>query len=50
MGCQTKIAEAIRAKGADYLIAVKANWPGLHGEIEGFCAAPPDSLDHHDRR
>src|SRR3954452_24495634 len=27
MGCQTKIAEAIQAKGADYLIAVKDNWP-----------------------
>jgi predicted transposase YbfD/YdcC len=47
MGCQTKIAEAIRAKGADYLIAVKANWPNLHGEIERFFAAPPDGLDRH---
>ena len=47
MGCQTKIAEAIRAKGADYLIAVKANWPNLHGEIERYFEAPPDSLDRH---
>ena len=47
MGCQTKIADAIRAKGADYLIAVKANWPGLHGEIERYFAAPERSLDHH---
>ena len=47
MGCQTKIAEAIRAKGADYLIAVKANWPNLHGEIECYFEAPPDSLDRH---
>ena len=47
MGCQTKIAEAIRAKGADYLIAVKANWPNLHGEIERFFEAPPDGLDRH---
>ena len=47
MGCQTKIAHAIRAKGADYLIAVKANWPGLHGEIERYVAAPERSLDHH---
>jgi predicted transposase YbfD/YdcC len=45
MGCQTKIAEAIRARGADYLIAVKANWPNLHGEIERFFAAPPSPLD-----
>jgi len=47
MGCQTRIAHAIRAKGADYLIAVKANWPGLHGEIERYFAAPERSLDHH---
>jgi predicted transposase YbfD/YdcC len=47
MGCQTKIAEAIRAKGADYLIAVKANWPNLHGEIERFFEAPPDGLERH---
>lgn len=45
MGCQTKIAEAIRARGADYLIAVKTNWPNLHGEIERFFAAPPPSLE-----
>lgn len=45
MGCQTKIAEAIRARGADYLIAVKANWPNLHGEIERFFAAPSGPLD-----
>lgn len=45
MGCQTKIAEAIRARGADYLIAVKANWPNLHGEIERFFAAAAARLD-----
>ena len=47
MGCQTKIAEAIQAKGADYLIAVKGNWPTLHGEIERYFETPPDSLDRH---
>jgi predicted transposase YbfD/YdcC len=47
MGCQTKIAEAIQAKGADYLIAVKDNWPNLHGEIKRYFEAPPDSLDRH---
>jgi predicted transposase YbfD/YdcC len=47
MGCQTKIAEAIQAKGADYLIAVKDNWPNLHGEIKRSFEAPPDSLDRH---
>src|SRR4051812_16760293 len=45
MGCQTKIAEAIQA--ADYLIAVKDNWPTLHGEIERYFETPPDSLDRH---
>src|SRR3954466_5706338 len=40
--------KAIRAKGADYLIAVKANWPNLHGEIERFFAVPSDDdLDRH---
>src|SRR5436190_8800975 len=35
------------AKGADYLIAVKDNWPNLHGEIERFFAAPSNELDRH---
>src|SRR5215212_4116792 len=47
MGCQTKIAHAIQAKGADDLIAVKDNWPNLHGEIERFFAAPSNDLDRH---
>jgi predicted transposase YbfD/YdcC len=47
IGCQTRIAEAIRARGADYLIAVKANRPGLLAEIERFFAAPPTALDRH---
>jgi len=47
MGCQTKIAQAIQAKGADYLLAVKDNWPTLHGEIERFFEAPADGLDRH---
>ena len=41
IGCQTKIARAILAKGADYLLAVKANWPSLHAEIARYCAAAP---------
>ncbi len=43
IGCQTKIAEAIIGKGADYLLAVKANWPALHGEIERYFADVPDA-------
>jgi predicted transposase YbfD/YdcC len=46
IGCQTKIAEAIIGKGADYLLAVKANWPALHGEIARYFAdAPAAELD-----
>lgn len=33
MGCQTKIARKILDRGADYLLAVKDNWPNLHAEI-----------------
>ena len=38
------IAKAIRDAGADYLLAVKANQPGLRAEIEAcFTVAPPGS-------
>ena len=33
MGCQTEIAKAIRGKGADYLLALKDNWPALAEEV-----------------
>jgi predicted transposase YbfD/YdcC len=36
MGCQTKIAEQVRAGGADYLLAVKENQPTLYGDIDRF--------------
>lgn len=46
IGCQTKIAETIIHRGADYLLAVKANWPALHGEIARYFAdAPAAALD-----
>jgi predicted transposase YbfD/YdcC len=46
IGCQTKIAEAILGRGADYLLAIKANWPALHGEIVRYFAdAPAADLD-----
>jgi predicted transposase YbfD/YdcC len=48
IGCQTKIAEAIRARGADYLLALKDNWPALTAEVERFFAsAAPVALDAH---
>jgi predicted transposase YbfD/YdcC len=36
MGCQTKIADQVRAGGADYLLAVKENQPTLYGDIDRF--------------
>ena len=46
MGCNPATAEAIAAAGADYLLAVKANQPILHAELEAyFETAPPDELD-----
>lgn len=41
IGCQTRIAQAVQAKQADYLLAVKANWPALHAEIERYFADAP---------
>lgn len=49
MGCQTKIAEAIRAKGADYLLALKDNWPTLAEEVRLFFdTAPADAFSTHE--
>ena len=43
MGTQKEIAEQIRQKGADYLLALKDNQPHLRAEVEGIfeaeCAA-----------
>ena len=42
------IAAAIRAAGADYLLAVKANQPGLRAEVEAcFTAAPSGTVETH---
>ncbi len=43
IGCQTSIARAILAKQADYLLAVKTNWPGLHAEIVRYFEHAPVS-------
>jgi predicted transposase YbfD/YdcC len=46
MGCQTAIAEKVMSRGADYLLAVKANWPALHGEVARYFEdAPARELD-----
>ncbi len=44
MGCQTKIAQKIIDRGGDYLLAIKENWPGLHGEIEHYFATTDVAL------
>jgi predicted transposase YbfD/YdcC len=38
-GCQTDIAEQIRERGGDYLLAVKGNQPALRAAVEGAFAA-----------
>jgi predicted transposase YbfD/YdcC len=46
IACNAKVAQAVLDADADYLLAVKANQPGLMTEIERFFAdAPPHSLD-----
>ena len=36
MGCQTDIAEKIRKKGADYVLALKDNHPTLHEDVADY--------------
>lgn len=49
MGCQTKIASAIRKKGADYLLALKGNWPLLFKEVDLFFQRNnSSSIDRHE--
>lgn len=37
IGCQKKIAAAIRERGADYLLALKQNQPALYHDVADFC-------------
>jgi predicted transposase YbfD/YdcC len=49
MGTQTRIAHAILAKDADYLLALKDNWPVLAGDVRLFFEDPGDAkLDRHE--
>lgn len=43
MGCQTKIAQTILDRGADYLLALKDNQRSLADEVEMFFQAPERS-------
>lgn len=49
IGCQRDIADAIRAKGADYLLALKDNWPTLAEEVRLFFEREPKTaFDAHE--
>ena len=45
MGCQKEVAQTIVEGGGDYILAVKANQPTLHAELQGaFAQAPAPKL------
>lgn len=44
MGTQSDIAEAIVARGGDYLLCLKANWPATHADVVAFFADPPRDM------
>ena len=46
MGCQREIAQKIRDKGGDYLLAVKGNQPGLHDQVCWTMSEVQDSPAH----
>jgi predicted transposase YbfD/YdcC len=45
MGCQTKVAQAIIGKGADYLLALKDNQRSLAREVEMYFADQPQNTE-----
>ena len=44
MGTQTKIAQAIRDGGGDYILSLKENWPATFAEIGMLFNQPPSGL------
>jgi predicted transposase YbfD/YdcC len=44
MGTQSAIAETIVSRGADYLLALKANRPATHADVTAFFANPPTDM------
>lgn len=48
MGCQREIAEKIRAKGADYLLALKDNWPTLAEDVRLYFERERAACDAHE--
>lgn len=49
IGCQRDIAQAIRKKGADYLLALKDNWPTLAEEVRLFFEREPGEREPRER-
>jgi predicted transposase YbfD/YdcC len=48
IGAQAEIAATIRARGGDYLLALKGNRPATFADVEAFFAdPPPGALDTH---
>lgn len=41
IACNPAVAAAVTGRGGDYLLAVKANQPGLYGEVARYFADPP---------
>jgi predicted transposase YbfD/YdcC len=44
MGTQTKIAQAIRDGGGNYVLALKENWPATFAEVEMLFDKPPPGM------
>lgn len=44
IGTQAEIAAAVRARGGDYLLALKANRPATFADVEAFFADPPPGM------
>ena len=44
MGAQKEIAQTIIDRGADYVLALKENWPATYAEVEKVFADPPPEL------
>ena len=46
MGCQTRIAQTLRDRGADYVLALKGNQPPLHeAVVETFAVEQADAFE-----
>ena len=50
MGTQTKIAQAIRDGGGDYILSLKENWPATYAEVTMLFNNPPPgtAFEKHD--